>query len=196
MADFKKGALALATAVVLALPSVVNAQATYTYTGNQFDDLSGPYTSANFVSGSFTIGSVLTDGTTSFTDSTPSFSYSFSDGLNVFDNTSGLLDFQIKVVSGAIADWSISLFNTQPSSPWLMSWLDTCTALFCGVFIERAAVSDGGIDPFGAANRTLGTWTMISAPPVPEPETYAMLLVGLGLLGFAARRRKLKEETT
>lgn len=27
------------------------------------------------------------------------------------------------------------------------------------------------------------------AAPVPEPETYAMLLAGLGLLGFAARRR-------
>lgn len=26
--------------------------------------------------------------------------------------------------------------------------------------------------------------------PVPEPETYAMLLVGLGLLGFTARRRR------
>jgi len=27
-------------------------------------------------------------------------------------------------------------------------------------------------------------------PSIPEPETYAMLLAGLGLLGFAARRRK------
>jgi hypothetical protein len=25
---------------------------------------------------------------------------------------------------------------------------------------------------------------------VPEPETYAMLLAGLGLVGFAARRKK------
>ncbi len=30
-------------------------------------------------------------------------------------------------------------------------------------------------------------------PPVPEPLTYAMLLAGLGLLGFAVRHRK---ETT
>ncbi|MEG1118645.1 MAG: FxDxF family PEP-CTERM protein, partial [Janthinobacterium sp.] len=27
---------------------------------------------------------------------------------------------------------------------------------------------------------------------VPEPETYAMLLAGLGLVGFMARRRKNK----
>jgi hypothetical protein len=29
----------------------------------------------------------------------------------------------------------------------------------------------------------------ISISPVPEPETYAMLLAGLGLIGFSARRR-------
>lgn len=28
--------------------------------------------------------------------------------------------------------------------------------------------------------------------PIPEPETYAMLLAGLGILGFAGRRRKQK----
>ena len=28
--------------------------------------------------------------------------------------------------------------------------------------------------------------------PIPEPETYAMLLAGLGLMGFVARRRQRK----
>jgi hypothetical protein len=34
----------------------------------------------------------------------------------------------------------------------------------------------------------------IDVAAVPEPETYAMLLAGLGLLGFAARRKKLQKE--
>ncbi len=39
-------------------------------------------------------------------------------------------------------------------------------------------------------------FTLTHTPPIPEPETYAILLAGLGLLGFAARRRKLKEAAT
>jgi hypothetical protein len=30
--------------------------------------------------------------------------------------------------------------------------------------------------------------------PVPEPETYAMMMAGLGLMGFMVRRRKTKQE--
>jgi hypothetical protein len=34
------------------------------------------------------------------------------------------------------------------------------------------------------------TGDVSAIPPVPEPETYAMLLAGLGLMSFTARRRK------
>ena len=32
--------------------------------------------------------------------------------------------------------------------------------------------------------------TIDNPPPIPEPETYALFMVGLGLMGFIARRRK------
>ncbi|MDQ3185063.1 MAG: FxDxF family PEP-CTERM protein [Pseudomonadota bacterium] len=46
----------------------------------------------------------------------------------------------------------------------------------------------------GAATQTglfIGTINGLTAAPIPEPETYAMFLAGLGLMGFVARRRKV-----
>jgi hypothetical protein len=33
----------------------------------------------------------------------------------------------------------------------------------------------------------------LNVSPVPEPESYALLLAGLGLVGAAAKRRKVKQ---
>ncbi len=54
--------------------------------------------------------------------------------------------------------------------------------------------SDGSLTSLGntgVANAMALTYEGVAA--VPEPETYAMMLAGLGLLGFLARRRKQKE---
>ena len=56
-----------------------------------------------------------------------------------------------------------------------------------GKVIEvRTVPIDGG--------QLIRTYTDVtpSVAAVPEPETYAMLLAGLGLLGFASRRRNQK----
>jgi hypothetical protein len=50
--------------------------------------------------------------------------------------------------------------------------------------------------PTGRVERTMGNlltsnnFTYTQAVAVPEPETYAMMMVGLGMLGFTARRKK------
>lgn len=36
----------------------------------------------------------------------------------------------------------------------------------------------------------LGTWSSVVVTPVPEAETYAMMLAGLGLIGFTVLRRR------
>jgi len=45
-----------------------------------------------------------------------------------------------------------------------------------------------GTDFFAFDQMTIGSIQQVT--PVPEPETYAMLLAGLGLMGFVARRRQ------
>lgn len=61
------------------------------------------------------------------------------------------------------------------------------------VVVERLAVAGTAGTPESIALRggTITDGGITSG--IPEPETYAMLLAGLGLLGFVARRRKQKE---
>ncbi len=40
----------------------------------------------------------------------------------------------------------------------------------------------------GGATGAIGSTTVMT--PVPEPETYALMLAGLGAMGFVTRRRK------
>jgi hypothetical protein len=53
-------------------------------------------------------------------------------------------------------------------------------------YVEGNGITDG------FALRTVDFTAAPVTAPVPEPETYAMMLAGLGLLGVVARRRKQK----
>jgi hypothetical protein len=47
---------------------------------------------------------------------------------------------------------------------------------------------EGFFDYYGESNNNPGTWTVVSV--VPEPESFAMLLLGLGLVAYTSRKRK------
>jgi hypothetical protein len=59
---------------------------------------------------------------------------------------------------------------------------------FLDVEVGNAFGTTSGATNWGLSNLMAGDRFTLSVTPVPEPGTYAMLLAGLGVLGFMARR--------
>lgn len=88
-------------------------------------------------------------------------------------------------------------FNSQFDSPTQVSYTGV-TTITGGTGLFAGATGTGtfsGVDTYLTANSgtsTLRVINRITTPDVaavPEPETYALMLAGLGLIGFCARRK-------
>lgn len=90
-------------------------------------------------------------------------------GLALYGEDDTLITSGASLQSGDIDIWSISSDNLMAGNYYLQ--------------VSGTMVSDTG-GSFGGA---------VMLAPVPEPETYGMMLGGLGVLGFLARRRKAKQ---
>ena len=68
------------------------------------------------------------------------------------------------------------------------------TVTWSSTFSQAVTINSFALHVQGLTNQQGGSaWYGASAvPSVPEPETYAMLVAGLGLMGFVARRRAKK----
>jgi len=100
------------------LASVANAQITYTYLGNNFDKVSGPYTTANRVSGEIVVSSkVSANGPSQITEDMV-LSYSFSDGVRTFTQSNSIMcSFFLDIdAAGAVESWRIRLRGPIVSS--------------------------------------------------------------------------------
>ena len=81
-----------------------------------------------------------------------------------------------KNVDGNPAYWTSATFTLDPSHAWAFTFNDGSQHAYQkNIFRFAWAVRDGDV-----------------AALIPEPETYAMMLAGLGLIGVVARRRKQK----
>ncbi|OYY95520.1 MAG: hypothetical protein B7Y41_03190 [Hydrogenophilales bacterium 28-61-23] len=97
----------------------------------------------------------------------------WADSTNLFGQSAFLYQ------NGVMTDLNTLI---DPASGWLL--------------VNAYAISNAGYIVGSAVDSTYGRTgaVVILAPavlnPVPEPETYALMLAGLGLVGFAARRKR------
>jgi hypothetical protein len=93
-------------------------------------------------------------------------------GFGLYDESNTLVVSGTRLSNGRLDEWELSVAGLT-SVPYDNYWLQ----------VNGTVVGNGGTYS--------GVVNMVSA--VPEPETYAMMLAGLGLLGAVARRRKAKQ---
>lgn len=92
---------------------------------------------------------------------------------------------------------AIGLERTLKSAVALYDITDPANASFLDMIVTDGDLAPEGLEAFSMggniylsiANEVSNTTTLYSIAPVPEPETYGMLLIGLGLVGFMTRRK-------
>jgi DNA-binding beta-propeller fold protein YncE len=92
----------------------------------------------------------------------------------------------------------VGLERTTTSAVAVFDITDPANATFEKMIVTPGDVSPEGLKGFemggqhylAIANEVSNTTSVYALAPVPEPETYAMLLAGLAVLGAAARRKR------
>ena len=184
------------SAALLVLPLPLMADTIYTYTGNPFNTFSpgSPYTTSDFVSGSFTVASPL--AANEATVVTP-ISYTFSDGLQSANNSnsSPTSFFVATNASGDIQAWDLTLeiSSNISGNSFIETFEDGLSLSFEDLAIPPPTSLGESLQSNQSAFNTFdpGTWTVsttTAAAATPEPAS--LLLTATGLLGAAATIRR------
>jgi hypothetical protein len=165
---------AVATASLLvAVPQTGNAAVAYTYTGHDFTTVSGAYTKSDKVTGKLILTAALPDGANLYSPTVVSFD--FTDGVQTLTQMNST-DQEVALStndSGVITGWRV--------------WFGLSSRIeFLNVVGD---VFDEGVksgSSYGINSYDPGSWSGPTSV-VPEPATWAMMLIGFGALGFAWR---------
>ena len=159
---------------------VIRSAGSYTYTASAPDGFFGGGSAANPYLSTNTAADAITFG-------------SFGGGVRAIGG-----NFFGSDVDGAFSAGSLTLLATDALGASVTQTITGSLTSFVG-FVSTGAMNSlvlssvqpaGGFLWPGADNLTLAAAAAVTA--VPEPETYALMLGGLGLLGFISRRRQAK----
>ena len=171
-----------AIAAVLAASAAAHADVTYTYTGNDFTDgAMSPYSTSDHLSGILKFTAAL-GSNFSYKQVFP-ISFSFTggvagDAVTSFDGGGGF--YAQTDATGVIDGWYIA--GSPVSSN---NYIQSQFTRYDGAQFDYFKNNGNSASVTGNA----GHWD-VTVAAVPEPETYALMLAGLGALGMVARRRK------
>ena len=135
---------------------------------------------ANFVELDTTKNSSMTQSVTIANDGLYELSFYYSARPNTLAGTNGL-DFSFGTLSGSVLN---GVGNSGSGNTW--QHYTGQVFLTAGTKILTFGASETS-DSYG------GSLDNISVTAVPEPEAYAMLLAGLGMMGFIANRRRQRQ---
>jgi hypothetical protein len=175
----------LAATLLVSASKLACADVVYDYTGQDFTTVASPYSTADRITGSFTVSTPFPANATNLPLAVTSFS--FSDGVQTITNLNSDLSsdhFSIWTDStGAITGWTISVFGEIQVGEVQGSINILNDPNF-------PTVEDTGFSG-RASGEALAAGTLVAA--VPEPSTWAMMILGFVGLGFMAYRRKSSE---
>jgi hypothetical protein len=204
MLTLKEVACATGFALAVALVPVSGAQAaavTYDYVGATFLGAHDPFTTSENLTGTITfaapLAANLTVNQSSSNSNVTPVSFSFTAGPETLTSAAfspGFTSFQFSTdASGNIIGWEIVIGLGGGGQ----INIDNIGSGFSGNVGDQVAVGanfkgDANFDPSEAfaLNRVAGEFTIAAA--VPEPSTWAMMVLGFCGLGFMTYRRKSK----
>jgi hypothetical protein len=168
-----------------------SADTIYTYTGNDFTTVSGPYTTTDMVTGTIDLATALGDNFGPAASIVP-VSFSFSDGVQTVTNLSPEIsatftDFSTDA-SGVPLTWDVILFDyvmATGTENVIETWNLFSTANF-----QQDEGNDGYGIGYGANQSNAGFWAMSSSTPLPA--ALPLFATGLGALGLFGLHRKRK----
>jgi hypothetical protein len=186
--------LIYAIALILSLSTVSVALASfkYSYTGNSYtwEDGSGVFSTSNKVTIDF-VSTVLVYGSTSDLLNTTSWisALSMSDGHQTINLNTAFLSYSyLKIINAPGIEGIPDMWDIFLATPQYSYYIGSVNTAF------NHADTSYQADPY-AMGQSLspGQWTVTENTPVPEPSSYALFCIGLGVLGYA-RKKMMKHE--